>query len=366
MPWSLLLGLVPRKVWLWLIGVLVALFLLQMLLYASVITGLIGYQKSSSSEDVRSVDMVNGTAQVSAALEEYRPLFEEYAEKYGVSMYVELLLAKTMQESGGRLDDVMQASESLGLPPNTIEDPERSINVGIRYFSEMLEKAGGDIKLTLQAYNFGGGFIDYANEHNNGEYSKELAIEFSRMKYQELKHTGMYSCIRPESAETGACYGDIGYVEAVLSYLKGGVIEADLQPTGDWVMPIEGALTQTSDYGMRSDPFDGTPDMHRGVDFACTNAVTPIQSVDNGQVVEVVRKNSGYGNNVLVKHEEGLYSHYAHLYTISVQNGEMIQKGTKVGKCGSTGNSTGPHLHFEVRTKKQYRSDVNPAPYLGL
>ncbi|SEI12819.1 Lysozyme-like [Halobacillus karajensis] len=56
---------------------------------------------------------------------------------------------------------------------------------------------------------FGGGFIDYANEHNNGEYSKELAIEFSRMKYQELKQTGMYSCIRPESAETGACYGDI-------------------------------------------------------------------------------------------------------------------------------------------------------------
>ncbi len=81
-----------------------------MLLYASVITGLIGYQKSSSSENVRSVDVVNGTAQVSAALEEYRPLFEEYAEKYGVSKYVELLLAKTMQESGGRLDDVMQAS----------------------------------------------------------------------------------------------------------------------------------------------------------------------------------------------------------------------------------------------------------------
>ena len=62
------------------------------------------------------------------------------------------------------LDDVMQASESLGLPPNTIEDPERSIKVGIRYFADMLEKAGGDIKLTLQAYNFGGGFIDYANE----------------------------------------------------------------------------------------------------------------------------------------------------------------------------------------------------------
>jgi len=366
MPWSLLLGLVPRKVWLWLIGMVVVLFVLQMVLFASAITTLIGFEKSDSSEDVQSIDAVNGTAQVSAELENYRPLFEEYAAEYGVSDYVELLLAKTMQESGGRLDDVMQASESLGLPPNTIEDPERSIKVGIRYFADMLEKAGGDVKLTLQAYNFGGGFIDYADNHNEGEYSKELAIEFSQMKYQELKHTGMYSCIRPESAETGACYGDIGYVEAVLGYLKGGVVESVIEPTGEWVTPISEALTQTSDYGMRSDPFDGTSTMHRGIDFACTNAVTPIQSVDHGQVVEVERKQSGYGNNVLVKHEEGLYSHYAHLYAISVQNGDVLQKGSEIGKCGSTGNSTGPHLHFEVMTKNQYGSDVDPAPYLGL
>ena len=366
MPWSLLLGLVPRKVWLWLLGLVIVLFLLQVVLFASAITTLIGFQKSNSSEDVQSVDMVNGTAQVSEDLEQYRPLFEEYASKYGVSEYVELLLAFTMQESGGHLDDVMQSSESLGLPPNTIEDPERSIKVGIRYFSKMLKKAGGDVKLTLQAYNFGGGFIDYAKAHNNGEYSKDLAIEFSRMKYQELKHTGMYSCIRPESAATGACYGDIGYVQAVLSYLKGGIIKGDVQPTGDWVMPISGALTQTSDYGMRSDPFDGTQTMHRGIDFACTNAVTPIQSVDNGQVVKVERSKTGYGNNVLVKHEEDLYSHYNHLYAISVRNGEVLQKGEEIGKCGTTGNSTGPHLHFEVMTKNQYGSDVNPAPYLGL
>lgn len=327
---------------------------------------LIGFQKSNSSEDIQSVDVVDGTAQVSAAVEQYRPLFEAYAAKYGVSEYVELLLAFTMQESGGRLDDVMQASESLGLPPNTIKNPERSIKVGIRYFSEMLEKAGGDIKLTLQAYNFGGGFIGYAKDHNNGEYSKELAIEFSKMKYQELKHTGMYSCIRPESAATGACYGDIGYVEAVLSYLKGGIVREDVQSTGNWVMPISGELMRTSDYGMRTDPFDGTQTMHRGIDFACTNAITPIRSVDNGQVVKVERSHSGYGNNVLIKHEEGLYSHYAHLYAISVQNGDVIQKGGEVGKCGTTGNSTGPHLHFEVMTKNQYRSDVDPAPYLGL
>ncbi|MBM7554821.1 lysozyme family protein [Thalassobacillus pellis] len=366
MPWSLVVGLVPRKVWLWLMGVILVLCFLLMVLFTSAITTLIGFQKNNSNENVESVQLVNGKAQISKALEQYRPLFEKYAAKYGVSEYVELLLAKTMQESGGRLADVMQASESLGLPPNTIQDPERSIKVGIRYFANMLEKAGGDVKVAIQAYNFGGGFIDYANKYNNGEYSKEIAIEFSRMKYQELKHTGMYSCIRPEATATGACYGDIGYVEAVLSYLEGGTVNADAQPTGEWIMPIGGALTQTSDYGMRSDPFDGSPAMHRGIDFVCTNAVTPIQSVDNGEVVEVERSNSGYGKNVLVKHEEGLYSHYAHLYAISVQNGEVLQRGDEIGKCGTTGDSTGPHLHFEVMTTKHYGSDVNPAPYLGL
>ncbi|PAC90319.1 endopeptidase, partial [Bacillus licheniformis] len=69
--------------------------------------------------------------------------------------------------------DVMQSSESMGLPPNTITDPEVSIDVGMKHFKSVLDKAGGDIKLTLQAYNYGGGFIDYVKK-NGGKYSKEL------------------------------------------------------------------------------------------------------------------------------------------------------------------------------------------------
>ncbi len=86
---------------------------------------------------------------------------------------------------------------------------------------------------------FGHGFIDYANEHNNGEYSKELAIEFSREQYQRVKHTGNYSCIRPESADTGACYGDIGYVDAVMSYMQptlaDGEFEEVIEVGAQWI-----------------------------------------------------------------------------------------------------------------------------------
>ncbi|NJP38984.1 transglycosylase SLT domain-containing protein [Bacillus luteus] len=182
----------------------------------------------SGSQSDRDLDFVSGgTQNLSPEVEELRPLFEKYAEIHGIPDHVDLLMAKTMQESGGRLPDVMQASESQGLPVNTIDNQEESIDVGTEYFARVLEEANGDEKLALQSYNFGAGFIDYANEHNNGEYSKELAIEFSIEQYQRVRHTGNYSCIRPESAETGACYGDIGYVDAVLSYMQPTLEEGD-------------------------------------------------------------------------------------------------------------------------------------------
>lgn len=177
---------------------------------------------TTGNNDLESNDNVvsDGTMGLSPEVEELRPLFENYADEHGIPEYVDVLMAKTMQESGGRLADVMQASESLGLPPNSINDQAYSIDVGTRYFAQVLDQANGDVELALQAYNFGHGFIDYANEHNDGAYSKDLAISFSQEQYQRLKHTGMFSCIRPESAETGACYGDIGYVDAVMQYIQ--------------------------------------------------------------------------------------------------------------------------------------------------
>ncbi|TDK58164.1 endopeptidase [Bacillus salipaludis] len=146
-------------------------------------------------------DGAGGTAQVSAEVLRYEPLVTEYAKKYGVEQYVQLLLAKMMRETGGRLPDVMQSSESIGLPPNSITDPEESIDVGVKYFAKIIKKAKGDIKLSLQSYNFGAGFIDYANKR--GGYSKEVAIEFSRMMAAEM---GWDS------------YGDVNYVDHVLRY----------------------------------------------------------------------------------------------------------------------------------------------------
>jgi Lysozyme-like/NlpC/P60 family len=146
-----------------------------------------------------------GSAQVSVEVLRYEPLIRKYAEEYRVGEYVGLMMALIQQESGGRHLDVMQSSESIGLPPGTITDPEYSIQIGVKYFSEVLKQAGGDIHLTLQSYNFGNGFTEYALER--GGYSKEVAIEFSQMMASKLGWTR---------------YGDVNYVDHVLRYYDAG------------------------------------------------------------------------------------------------------------------------------------------------
>lgn len=104
------------------------------------------------------------TVGIAPEVERFRAVFEKYARQEGVFDQVNIIMALTMQESGGRSLDIMQSSESIGLPPNSITDPEYSIEVGIKHFKKVFKQAGGDIRLTLQAYNFGSGFIDYVKK----------------------------------------------------------------------------------------------------------------------------------------------------------------------------------------------------------
>lgn len=148
----------------------------------------------------------------------YRPAVERIAAKYGMSEYVELILAVMMQESGGRGLDVMQAAEgsfNTKYPhkPNGITNPEYSIECGIQELKYALEKAGctgptdlDRIKLALQGYNYGSGYIDWAMERDGG-YTKENAIAYSDMM-----------CARPSWPYDR--YGDKEYVEHVLRYYQ--------------------------------------------------------------------------------------------------------------------------------------------------
>ncbi|MEK4566990.1 lysozyme family protein [Alkalihalobacillus sp. FSL R5-0424] len=352
-----LLTLIPPKWWAVIIGLILAILFL--------IGATSFFFFSALQDDQNESELVgeegghDGIAQVSTELEELRPIFEQYAAEHDMEDHIDVLMAMAMQESGGKLKDVMQSSESLGLPVNTLGQ-EESIEQGVKYFKEVLGEANGDVKLALQSYNFGSGFINYANEHNGGAYSKDIAIDFSRMMYNRLSHTGAFSCIRPESESTGACYGDIGYVDAIYSYLGPSSVEGDR----DMVFPIDGNVRKTSDYGYRTHPVTGEQQsFHKGTDYACTEHITPIISIVDGQVTNAEVQN-GYGYIVIIDHGD-YYSAYAHLSSFDVSPGDRVSAGDTVATCGNTGTSTGAHLHLEVR-QSQYGDQVNPVEFMGI
>ncbi|GFH38125.1 M23 family metallopeptidase [Streptomyces pacificus] len=101
---------------------------------------------------------------------------------------------------------------------------------------------------------------------------------------------------------------------------------------------------------------------HTGVDFVAPTG-TSVKAVGPGAVVSA-GWSGAYGNEVVIKHDDGTYSQYAHLSQLSVSSGEAVTGGRQIGLSGSTGNSTGPHLHFEVRTGPGYGSDIDPLAYL--
>jgi murein DD-endopeptidase MepM/ murein hydrolase activator NlpD len=117
----------------------------------------------------------------------------------------------------------------------------------------------------------------------------------------------------------------------------------------------------SSNYGWRIDPFTGQKAFHEGVDFMADSG-TSIQAAGGGIVV-YADTYAGYGNMIEIDHGNGLISRYAHTSKMLVKVGDVVMKGQKIGAVGTTGRSTGPHLHFEVR----YRgAPQNPELYLHL
>lgn len=174
----------------------------------------------------------------------------------------------------------------------------------------------------------------------------------------------------PESAGEAAGMGDL---DTVLGSLEQQLIDRERQlviletfisarqlttmmvPTGS---PLPGSW-MSSDFGRRMDPFTGENAFHAGVDFAA-RAGAKVQAVAPG-VVTWAGERSGYGQLVEINHGNGYITRYAHNSRVLVHVGDRVGKGQAVSQVGSTGRSTGPHLHFEVLKNGR---QVNPAPFV--
>lgn len=138
------------------------------------------------------------------------------------------------------------------------------------------------------------------------------------------------------------------------------------------IMPINVTdYTVSSGYGVRRDPVYGSMAFHAGLDFAAPQG-TPVYATADG-IVSMVGRAGGYGNKIDIDHGFNYMSRYAHLSKIDVVSGQRVSRGDKIGEVGSTGKSTGPHLHYEVRFRDEpqnpvnyYFFDVTPAQYQSM
>lgn len=160
----------------------------------------------------------------------------------------------------------------------------------------------------------------------------------------------------PTKATDGLFERDLSAAQSAIATLDGLRRALPMTPLRK---PLAGELQMTSTFGYRADPFFGRPALHSGVDLR-EEYGAPVKATAAG-VVSVASVQGGYGNLVEIDHGGGLTTRYGHLSAINVAPGQQVSPGMTVGRVGSTGRSTGPHLHYEVRMDGEA---VDPSRFL--
>ncbi|MFB6819271.1 M23 family metallopeptidase [Streptomyces sp. NPDC056347] len=164
-------------------------------------------------------------------------------------------------------------------------------------------------------------------------------------------------------AEQASVQGRIAAEKAAVAKKAAAAKKAALKKTHGWSAPVN-RYELSASFGN-----DGSrwAHKHSGQDFAVPVG-TEVEAAHNGVVVKAGPNGGGdgpaYGNAVVIKHANGTYSQYAHLSKIDVRIGETVRTGDRIALSGNTGNSSGPHLHFEIRRTADYGSAVNPVHFL--
>ena len=187
------------------------------------------------------------------------------------------------------------------------------------------------------------------------------ALEDQDVDPATLKRLGFY----PAPAGTGAVGGpfDSANGDPTFKQLFTSWKKLDTLAGGAIAIPSEKPLRTaefTSGFGVRSDPFRHGAAMHPGIDLAAPYG-TPVYATADGTVLRAGWNSGGYGNLVELDHGRGIVTRYGHMSKILVSEGQHVTRGQQVGYVGSTGRSTGNHLHYEVRIDN---SPVNPIPFM--
>ena len=176
----------------------------------------------------------------------------------------------------------------------------------------------------------------------------------------ELKRLGLAPS---RVASVGGPFEAVGRADPTFKQLFTNWKKLDTLQDGAIAVPSDKPVKTaafTSGYGVRSDPFQGRSAMHAGIDLAGP-AGTPIYATADAMVLKSGWNSGGYGNMVELEHGRGIQTRYAHMSQVLVRAGQAVKRGDLVGRMGSTGRSTGSHLHYEVRIDGR---SVNPVPFM--
>ncbi|MGF2059364.1 phage tail spike protein [Enterococcus innesii] len=309
---------------------------------------------------------ITGNANIVAWLEKYTKL-------YGISDYIGLAYALIMVEnpSTDGTDDIMQSSESAGLAPNTLSG-EASVKQGCKHLAQQIKNGQDqnvDIWGVMQGYNFGSAYIPWLS-NRGGVNTTDLAEVYSRtVVAPSLGNTtgATYPYVNAVSQADGRTYlyvngGNFHYAAMIRQYVK-------VNESSGYVVPISKPVTVTSEFGYRYHPITGSYELHNGIDLVNGNATTPIYASAAGEVVIAGSYPDWYGNYVVIKHSDGLYTGYAHQSQLRVSVGDTVNQGQQIGNMGTTGPSTGPHLHFQFFTNGPWPSNsdfINPREHINF
>ena len=141
--------------------------------------------------------------------------------------------------------------------------------------------------------------------------------------------------------------------------LKGSKYVPDVGSLTNWGWPTDSGWTLSSGYSYRSNPFGGGRELHTGLDISGTGYGSKIYATNNGRVI-IAEYHYSYGNYVVIDHNNGYMTLYAHMSKIAAKVGQVVERGEVIGYVGMTGSATGPHVHYEVWDGCRY-CDVNPS-----
>ncbi len=193
-------------------------------------------------------------------------------------------------------------------------------------------------------------------QQNIGRLVEQSAEKKNEIEQIYNEKSELFSVAKANKDALIAMENQLSAKEAEISNMLTGYEYGDA-PSGKMLWPANGKLS--SGFGYRTSPTTGRSRMHNGIDIFAPVG-TPVIAADSGQVIKAGYE-GGYGYSILVYHGGGIATFYAHLSGFNITGGQYVQKGQIIGYVGTTGYTTGPHLHFEVRVKGNAR---NPNEYL--